>query len=244
MKPLPVNVIKRIASLLLIVGVVLFLMTRHIDIGLLLETGGIIAIGSTIFAETGLLLGFFLPGDTLLFAAGFFASQEKLSLVGSILAVFIGATLGNLLGYEIGRRAGPRYFNKEEAVLLNKETVAGANNFYYKHGGKTILFARFIPVIRTLAPLIAGIGKMDYRKFVVYTTVGAAVWAISVTMIGYWAGTVIGEYFDIDKYLLPIILLAVLGTFGLSFVHVLKDQKARRVLINKTKVYFKNFFKN
>ncbi len=244
MKPLPINVIKRIAILILVVGSIVFLMTRHIDISALLETGGIIAIGLTIFAETGLLIGFFLPGDTLLFAAGFFASQDKISLFGSIIAVFIGAVFSNLLGYEIGRRTGPRLFKKEEAVLLNKETVDSANAFYKKHGGKTILFARFIPVIRTLAPLIAGIAKMDYKRFTAYTIIGAAIWAISVTLIGYWAGVVIGEYFDIDKYLLPIIMLAVLGTFGVSFYHVLRDKKARDALISKSKDYFTNFFKN
>ena len=158
--------------------------------------------------------------------------------------MFIGAVFGNLLGYEIGRRTGPRLFKKEEAVLLNKETVDSADAFYKKHGGKTILFARFIPVIRTLAPLIAGIAKMDYKRFIAYTIVGAAIWALSVTLIGYWAGVVIGEYFDIDKYLLPIILLAVLGTFGMSFVHVLRDKKARDAVIAKSKDYFTNFFKN
>lgn len=244
MKPLPINVIKRIATVILVVGSVVFLMTRHINISALLETGGIIAIGLTIFAETGLLVGFFLPGDTLLFAAGFFASQDKISLFGSIVAVFIGAIFGNLLGYEIGRRTGPRLFKKEEAVLLNKETVDSADAFYKKHGGKTILFARFIPVIRTLAPLIAGIAKMDYKRFVAYTVAGAAIWSVSVTLIGYWAGIVIGEYFDIDKYLLPVILLAVLGTFGVSFMHVLRDKKARDAVFAKIKTYFIHFFKN
>jgi membrane-associated protein len=244
MKPLPVNVIKRIATLILVVGTVLFLMTRHIDIGLLLETGGIIAIGLTIFAETGLLIGFFLPGDTLLFAAGFFASQDKISLIGSILAVFLGAIFGNLLGYEIGRRTGPKLFNKEDALLLNKETVDNAQTFYEKHGGKTILFARFIPIVRTLAPIIAGIGKMDYRKFVMYTISGAAIWAITVTMIGYWAGIVVGEYINIDKYLLPLILLATLSTFGVSFWHILREKTSRDLFFKKVKDYVKNFFKN
>lgn len=244
MKPLPINVIKRIATLILIVGVVLFLMTRHIDISVLLETGGIIAIGLTIFAETGLLIGFFLPGDTLLFAAGFFASQEKISLVGSIIAVFLGAIFGNLLGYEIGRRTGPKLFNKEDALLLNKETVDNAQTFYEKHGGKTILFARFIPIVRTLAPIIAGIGKMDYKKFVIYSISGAAVWALVVTLLGYWAGVVVGEYINIDKYLLPIILLATISTFGVSFWHILRDKKSRDVFFKKLQNYFKDFFKN
>ena len=244
MNPLPINVIKRIAILLTILSVFIFLMTRHVDISVLLETGGIIAIGATIFAETGLLIGFFLPGDTLLFAAGFFAAQDKLSLLGSILAIIVAAILGNMMGYEIGRRTGPKLFNKEEAVLLNADTVESANKFYEKHGGKTIILARFIPVIRTLAPLIAGIGKMNYKRFFIYTVIGAIIWGISVTMIGFWAGKIIGEYFDIDKYLLPIIILAVIGTFGASAWHVLKDKKSRDLVLSKTKNYLKNFFKN
>jgi len=243
-KPIPINVIKRIAILVSIVAVVIFLMTRHIDIALLLETGGIVAIGLTIFAETGLLIGFFLPGDTLLFAAGFFASQDKISLIGSIVAVSIGAIFGNMLGYEIGRRSGKRFFKKEEAVLLNKETVNAANAFYIKHGGKTVILARFIPVVRTLAPIMAGIGKMTYKRFFIYTVVGALIWGIVVTLVGYWAGLVIGQYFDIDKYLLPLIFLAVLGTFGISVFHVLKDKKSRDLVIQKSKSYITNFFKN
>ncbi len=99
-------------------------------------------------------------------------------------------------------------------------------------------------MIRTLAPLIAGIAKMDYKRFVAYTVAGAAIWSVSVTLIGYWAGIVIGEYFDIDKYLLPVILLAVLGTFGVSFMHVLRDKKARDAVFAKIKTYFIHFFKN
>lgn len=244
MKTIPYNVIKRIAILMLVCGVVIFLLTRHVDIGLLLETGGIIAIAATIFAETGLLIGFFLPGDTLLFAAGFFAAQGKISLVGSILAVVLGAIIGNMAGYEIGRRTGPKIFTKEDALLLTPETIGHAQKFYEKHGGKTILLARFVPVVRTLAPLIAGIGKMDYKKFMFYNILGALIWGISVTMIGYWAGRVIGEYFDIDKYLLPIILLATVLTFGVSFAHVLKNPTQRQLLKKKFKNYFTNFFKN
>ena len=244
MKSLPTNVIKRIATLALISGIVIFLLTRHIDIALLLETGGIIAIAATIFAETGLLIGFFLPGDTLLFAAGFFAAQGKLSLIGSILAVVVAAIFGNMAGYEIGRRSGPRIFKKEDAVLLTPSTIEHAESFYKKHGGKTILLARFVPVVRTLAPLIAGIGKMKYQSFMFYNVLGAIIWGISVTLIGFWAGKIIGHYFDIDKYLLPIILLATFLTFGASFLHVLKSPSQRKIFFKKIKNYFMNFFKN
>lgn len=244
MKSIPFNVVKRIAALTLIAGVVIFLMTRHIDIGLLLETGGIIAIAATIFAETGLLVGFFLPGDTLLFAAGFFAAQGKISLIGSIIAVVLGAIFGNMAGYEIGRRSGPKIFKKEDALLLTPQTIDHAQKFYENYGGKTILLARFVPVVRTLAPLIAGIGKMDYRAFMFYNVIGAILWGASVTIGGFWAGKIIGEYFDIDKYLLPIILLATSLTFGASFAHVLKNKDQRAILKRKVIDYVKNFFKN
>lgn len=244
MKSLPVNVIKRVALLILVVGIVIFLMTRHIDIAILLETGGIIAIAGTIFAETGLLIGFFLPGDTLLFAAGFFAAQGKISLIGSLLAIFLGSIFGNMLGYEIGRRSGPKIFTKEDTLLLTPQTIESAQKFYEKHGGKTILLARFIPIVRTLAPLMAGIGKMQYQTFLFYNIVGAFIWTISVTMIGYLAGRLVGQYFDIDKYLLPVILLATLLTFGASFLHILKSEQQRKIFFNKIKLFFKNFFKN
>jgi membrane-associated protein len=244
MKSLPINVIKRIAGLVLFVGIVVFLMTRHIDIAILLETGGIIAIAATIFAETGLLIGFFLPGDTLLFAAGFFAAQGKISLLGSLLAIFLGSVLGNMMGYEIGRRSGPKIFTNEDALLLTPQTIDGAQKFYKKHGGKTILLARFIPIIRTLAPLMAGIAKMNYQTFLFYNILGAIFWTVSVTMIGYLAGRMIGQYFNIDKYLLPVILLAMLLTFGASFLHILKNKQQRTIFLNKIKVFFTNFFKN
>ena len=244
MKALPINVIKRIAVLILIVSIVIFLMTRHVDIGLLLETGGIIAIAGTIFAETGLLVGFFLPGDTLLFAAGFFAAQSKISLVGSLVAVVLGAILGNMAGYEIGRRSGPKLFKKEDALLLTPQTIENAQNFYKKHGGKTILLARFVPIVRTLAPLMAGIGKMNYKQFMFYNVIGAFIWGFGVTLVGFWAGKVVGRYFSIDKYLLSVILLATFFTFGISFWHILKNPIQRQLLKKKIKKYSRDFFKN
>lgn len=241
---IPLKALKRIAIIILIAGIIGFLLTRHIDIAVLLETGGIVAIALTIFSETGLLIGFFLPGDTLLFAAGFFASQNKISLIGSILAVILAAIIGNMAGYEIGRRSGPRIFKKEDALLLTPDTITHAQNFYKKHGGKTILLARFVPVVRTLAPLIAGIGKMDYKAFMFFNVIGAVIWGTAITLIGFWAGNVVGSYFNIDKYLLPIIALAILATFGISFAHILRTKENRDLLIHKTKIYIRDFFKN
>lgn len=241
---MPTNVIKRLAVLTVIAGIVVFLLTRHINLELLLGTGGILALGAIVFAETGLLVGFFLPGDTLLFAAGFFAAQGKISIIGSVVTVIIAAIFGNMAGYEIGRRSGPKIFKNEDALLLKPDTVENAEKFYEKHGGKTIFLARFVPVIRTLAPLIAGIGKMNYRQFMIYNITGAIVWGSAITLVGFWAGKIIGQYFNIDKYLLPIVLLAMLVTFGVSFTHVLKTPEQRKLFFKKFKAYFINFFKN
>lgn len=244
MSKIPYNVVKRILVLALIIGLVLFLLTRHIDISSLLITGGLVALGATIFAETGLLIGFFLPGDTLLFAAGFFASQGKISLLGSIAVVIFGAFIGNIVGYEIGKRSGPKLFTKKEALLLTPDNIEHANSFYEKHGGKTIFLARFVPVVRTLAPLIAGVGKMKYGIFLFYNLSGAVVWGAGIVLLGYIIGHKTGELINIDKYLLPIILLATLSTFGISLIHILREPNQRILLKKKILSYFKDFFKN
>lgn len=230
--------------MLVLVGAVIYLITRDFDLEAILRTGGVLAVGAIVFSETGLLVGFFLPGDTLLFATGFFAAQNKIGLIAAILAMFIGAVLGNMLGYEIGKRGGPKVFKRQEGLFFHKDNVDKAQAFYNKHGGKTVLFARFVPVVRTLAPLIAGIGKMDYKRFMLYTISGAFLWVVSVTLIGYWAGKVLGQYFNIEHYLLPLILLATFLTFGGSFIHLLREPENRKIIKANLKNYFKSFFKN
>lgn len=234
----------KIVTWLLILTLVVFLFARPIDINKVLETYGLIALAAILFAETGLLVGFFLPGDTLLFAAGFFAAQGRLNLGLALIALFLGTFLGNIVGYEIGRRSGPRVFNNEKALLFNKQNVIYAQNFYKKHGGKTILIARFIPIIRTLAPLIAGIGKMRYRLFISYNFIGGVIWVSLVTMIGYWAGRVVGHYFNIDKYILPVVLLVTLITLGISFWQLWRDPVSRAHIKQAVKDRYKTFFKN
>lgn len=232
------------ATLLLIaIAAVMFFSTEHIEVSRLIEAGGVFAIGATVFAETGLLIGFFLPGDTLLFAAGFFAAQGKLNIITTILAIVIGAFVGNIVGYEIGKRNGKRIFKKEDSLIFHKKYVDSAETFYAKHGGKAILFARFVPIVRTLAPLMAGTAKMDYKKFLFYNLLGAIIWGTSITLIGYWAGKILGQYFNIDKYLLPAILVATLLTFGMSFAHALRDKETRKELIAKIKYNSKTLFK-
>ncbi len=237
------KVIKIILPLLIIAGIV-FLMTREFDLERMIKTGGLLIIGATVFAETGLLIGFFLPGDTLLFAAGFFAANGSLNIITTILVIVIAATLGNMAGYEIGRRSGKYVFSKNDSIFFHKKYIKRSEEFFDKHGGKTVLFARFIPIVRTLTPLLAGTAKMDYKRFMAYNFAGAALWGITVTLIGYWAGKVLGEYFDIDKYLLPIILLATILTFGASFSHAMREPETRKVLKRKIVRNYKTFFKN
>lgn len=198
------------------------------DVNHLLESagvlGGLIAIGGIIFAESGLLIGFFLPGDTLLFPAGFFAAQGKLPLAGVIISAFIGSVIGNEIGYVIGKKSGPRIFRKKDGIVFRQEYITKSEAFYEKHGGKTIILARFMPIVRTFAPLVAGVGNMDRKKFTLYNIIGGGLWVISTVLLGYWLGSKIP---NIDHYILPAVAVAMLFTFGPTIVHLAKDERLR-----------------
>jgi membrane-associated protein len=206
---------------------------KVVSVDKIFETGGVIGLGLTIFAETGLLAGFFLPGDTLLFAAGFFAAQDRLNLVVSLLVLFAAAIIGNMVGYEIGKRNGHKLFKKTDSILFHKDNIDKAQDFFKRHGGKTVILARFVPVVRTLSSPLAGMGNMPYRTFMFYNVVGALAWVPSITLVGYWAGKVLGRYVNIDHYILPVALLAMLATFGVSFMHILRDPLSRQRMKDK-----------
>jgi membrane-associated protein len=191
--------------------------------------GGLILIGAIIFAESGLLLGFFLPGDTLLFTAGFFAAQGKLPLAGVMIAIFIGSILGDNLGYTIGKRTGPKLFTKKDGLIFRQEYVQRAERFYQKHGGKTIIFARFIAVVRTFAPLVAGVGSMKRSKFIIYNIIGAALWTITIVMLGYWLGNMIDPNL-LDNFILLAFGLATVITVGPTLYHLLREERLRHWL--------------
>lgn len=190
-----------------------------IEITEILQNGGLLVIAFILFAETGLLFGFFLPGDTLLLAAGILAASGTFSLATLLPVIVISTILGNIVGYEIGHRAGPKLFKKEDNKIFRKEYLVRAEEFYEKHGGKTILFARFIPIIRTFAPVVAGIGAMDKRMFNFYNVVGGIVWGVGVTLVGYFFGSKIP---NIDHYILPIILSVVILSFLSPLLHKIK----------------------
>lgn len=204
----------------------------HFDIERILQSGGILAVGLIVFAESGLLAGFFLPGDTLLLFAGFFAAQGKLPIVWLIITVVIAAIVGDNVGYSIGRRAGPRIFRKKDGIFFRHEHIERAEKFYEVHGGKTIIIARFFPVIRTFAPLVAGIGKMSRNRFFLYNVVGGLLWGAGVTLVGYFAGGFI-EPETIESFLLPTMFIVALGTFGPAAYHLLKDKRTREIIKTK-----------
>ena len=179
----------------------------EIDLVSLITWAGYIGIFIIIFAECGVLLGIFLPGDSLLFTAGFLASQGKLDIALLMLICFAGAVLGDNFGYAFGRRAGPAIFKKEDSIFFHKKHLERAARFYDAHGGKTIILARFMPIIRTFAPILAGVGRMNYRVFILYNLVGGALWAIGLTGLGYFLGSTIP---GVDRYLFPIVLLIII----------------------------------
>ncbi len=194
-----------------------------ISVESLIQSGGLLAIGAIIFAEGGLLAGFFLPGDTLLLSAGYFASVGKLPLGWLIAVVIISGILGDNTGYEIGKRAGRKLFRKEESTFFHPDQLKKAEDFYERHGVKTVLLARFVPVIRTFVPVVSGTTNMDRKKFMLYNAVGVASWGASITMLGYILGRIIGEKVkNIDKYILVVIIIVMAITIGPAFYHLLK----------------------
>jgi membrane-associated protein len=179
--------------------------------------GGMFALVAVVFAETGLLVGFFLPGDSLLVTAGVFCTsanptgQPLLNIFWLNIAVSIAAIVGDQLGFYIGRKTGPKIFNRESSFFFNKKHLIKTHEFYERHGGKTIILARFIPIIRTFAPVVAGVGSMNYRRFVSYNVFGGIGWVLSMTLIGYGlASTWPGVTKHIEKLIIVIIFLSLL----------------------------------
>lgn len=207
----------------------------------LIAGGGLLLVAAIVFAESGLLVGFFLPGDTLLLSAGVFAAQGKLPIVGLIITVVIAAVLGDNVGYSIGRRTGKRIFRKRDGIFFRSEHIDRAEAFYEKHGGKTIILARFVPVVRTFAPVVAGVGKMPRRKFMLYNVFGGLFWGSGITLLGYAFGSRIP---NIDRYILPVIATVTLLTFGPAMYHLLKDKDTRTKLAAKIRLLLQSIFLN
>lgn len=176
----------------------------------LIQIAGYFGLFCIVFAESGLFFGFFLPGDSLLFTAGLLASQDLLSLPILLIIIPIAAITGDSFGYAFGKWVGPRLFYKEDSLFFSKHHVNRAEAFYEKYGPRAIILARFIPVVRTFVPIVAGVGKMNYKIFLTYNIIGGLLWGVGVTLLGYFLGTVFPAS---EKYLTQIIVVIILVSF-------------------------------
>jgi membrane-associated protein len=178
----------------------------HFDLKEFLTTVGYVGIFAIVFAESGLFFGFFLPGDSLLVTAGLLATQKIFSIWVLLPLLAFAAISGDSVGYWFGKKFGRRFFQKEKSLLFSKKHLDRAHAFYEKYGGKTIIIGRFIPVVRTFAPIVAGIADMDYKKFISFNAIGGLTWSCGMLLIGYTLGSVIP---NVDRYMFPIIAIII-----------------------------------
>lgn len=198
----------------------------------IIETAGYIGLLIAIFSETGILLGFFLPGDSLLFTAGFLSSTGLIDLKTVMIICFIAAVAGDSLGYYLGKKYGPRIFKKTDSFFLDRKYIDKTESYFNKYGGETIIIARFIPVVRTIAPVMAGVGKVPYRKFITYNVFGAAIWTLPLPVLGYYFGKIIP---DADKIILPVALVIIFVSFLPAVISILRERRKRNKLSNNIK---------
>ena len=189
----------------------------------LIQWGGYTVLFAIVFAETGLLIGFFLPGDSLLVTAGLVASAGALNIWWLNVLLIVAAVVGDSTGYAIGRRLGPRLFTRQKSLLFNPAHVERTRRFYERYGAKTIVIARFVPIVRTFAPVLAGVGEMEYRRFVFYNVAGGVGWVVSMTSAGYLMGQfpVIGS--NIHIVVLTVIVLSLIPIA----VELLRERRRR-----------------
>ena len=220
-------------------------MIPGVDLIEFIKWASIFGVAFIVFAESGLLIGFFLPGDSLLFTTGFLihAGFLDINIHVAVLILFIAAVVGDSVGYTFGRKAGPRLFKKPDAKLFKQEYVQRAQDFYEKHGGVTIIIARFIPIVRTFAPVVAGVGQMEYRRFLAYNVIGGILWAAGITYLGYFLGAWFENIgLEIDHILLPIIAGIIIISVLPPAIHILKEKKNRDALVASTKRQFALIF--
>ncbi len=175
----------------------------------------VVGVALVIFAETGLLIGFFLPGDSLLFTTGLLVAQDFIHAPIGVVALVMGlaAFIGDQCGFYIGRKAGPKVFNRPDSRLFKREYVDKTYSYFERYGGRTIVMARFVPIVRTFAPVVAGVAGMNYRVFVLYNFVGAVLWGVGVTLLGFW----LGQFAFVEEHI-ELILIGIIGVSVLPMV--------------------------
>ena len=198
---------------------------RIYDVEGLIHVGGIVGLTAIVFTETGLLVGFFLPGDSLLVTAGLFAARGDLDVALLVGCLICAAVFGDTVGYNIGARTGPRLFSRPDSLLFNRKHLMTTKEFYERHGPFTIVIARFVPIIRTFAPVVAGIGAMEYRRFIAYNVVGGIGWVLAMVLGGYFLGQIVPDIHDhIHKVIVVVIVLSLLP----AIIKVAKDKFKRQ----------------
>ena len=215
------------------------LLIQH-DLRLFVEQIGYLGVYLTIFSESGLLIGFFLPGDSLLFTAGFLSSPTVglFNVWIMLTGAWVAAVVGDNVGYHIGSKYGRSLFKKPNSLLFKQENLISAQEFYEKHGGKTIVIARFIPIVRKFAPVVAGVSKMDMKKFMFFNFLGGTLWVWGVGLLGYFLGSLIP---DVDRYLLPIVVVIVAVSVLPPLLHLYKEH--RKSIFAKIMLKFGRFIK-
>ncbi|HVE73202.1 MAG TPA: VTT domain-containing protein [Thermoanaerobaculia bacterium] len=181
------------------------------DVRGLVQWGGYVGLAIIVFTETGLMIGFFLPGDSLLVTAGLFAAKGDLNIVFLNILLMACAIAGDATGYYIGKKLGPALFRKEDSLFFKKKHLIATHEFYERHGGKTIIIARFVPIVRTFAPVVAGMAGMNYGRFAMFNIVGGIGWVFSMTMLGYLLVTMFpATEQHIEKVIIIVVFLSIL----------------------------------
>lgn len=191
-----------------------------------IRVAGLLGITFVIFAESGLLIGFFLPGDTLLFTSGFLVSAGifKIDIHLLVLSLFLAATLGDSVGYAFGNKVGRKLYNKSDSRLFKKTHLEAAEKFYAKYGAKTVIIARFIPAVRTFAPIVAGASKMKYQTFLLFNIIGALIWAVGITYLGYYLGSWFESMgLEVDQVLLPTLIVILIISMLPAIIHLARN---------------------
>ena len=199
-------------------------MIPNLDLKELIQAVGYVGLFAIVFAESGLFFGFFLPGDSLLFTAGFIASQrpDLLNLPTLMVLLAIAAIAGDSVGYWSGEKFGRRLFQREDSIWFHKKHLVTAHEFYEKHGGKAIILARFLPAVRTFVPIVAGMAQMSYRRFLFFNVFGGMFWVIGLSGAGFVFGNVVP---DVDRYLIPVILLIIIVSALPTAIHIYRENR-------------------
>ena len=195
------------------------------DPKLIVETIGLVGTSAIVFAESGLFFGFFLPGDSLLFSAGLIASQGHIGIISLLFSAFVCAVLGDNVGYFTGSKMGEKLFTREDSWIFKKSYIQKTETFFKKYGKKSVILARFIPIVRTFTPILAGAGKMEYRTFFIFNLIGGFLWTWGIILSGFFLGSIFPAT---EKYLTPIIAVIIVVSFLPTIFEIIKSSTRKR----------------